>query len=68
MPILEKASSSTASSLITYRVGETQYVAVVVGMMNNHIRDITRHYRQWSSTKGAPGDRGGASIWVFALK
>ena len=57
-----------SSSLITYKVGGTQYVAVVVGMTNNHIRDITRHYRQWSSTEGAPGDRGGAAIWVFALR
>ncbi|MCZ6856325.1 MAG: PQQ-binding-like beta-propeller repeat protein [Gammaproteobacteria bacterium] len=57
-----------SSSLITYQVGETQYVAVVVGMTNNHVRDITRHYRQWSSTTGVPGEQGGASIWAFALK
>lgn len=56
-----------SSSLITYKVGDTQYVAVVVGMTNNHVRDITRHYREWSSTTGAPGDQGGASIWTFAL-
>ncbi len=56
-----------SSSLITYTVKGTQYVAVVVGMTNNHVRDITRHYRSWSSTKGSPGDAGGASIWVFAL-
>jgi alcohol dehydrogenase (cytochrome c) len=56
-----------SSSLISYQVGETQFVAVVVGMTNNHTRDITRHYRQWSSTTGAPGEQGGAAIWVFAL-
>lgn len=56
-----------SSSLITYQVGATQYVAVVVGMTNNFVRDITRPYRQLSSTEGAPGDQGGASIWVFAL-
>ncbi|HJN50657.1 MAG: PQQ-binding-like beta-propeller repeat protein [Pseudomonadales bacterium] len=55
------------SSLISYKVGEKQYVAVVLGMTNNFIRDITRHYRRWSNTKGKSGDRGGASIWVFAL-
>jgi|TARA_B100000315_G_scaffold259318_2_gene314887 alcohol dehydrogenase (cytochrome c) len=55
------------SSLISYKVADRQYVAVVVGMTNNFIRDITRHYRQWSKTEGKPGDRGGASIWVFAL-
>ncbi len=59
---------SPSSSLITYQVGDKQYIAVVVGMANNHIRDITRHYRQWSRTSGKPGDRGGASIWVFALQ
>ncbi|MFP6584025.1 MAG: PQQ-binding-like beta-propeller repeat protein [Candidatus Hydrogenedentota bacterium] len=57
-----------SSSVITYQVGETQYIAVVVGMTNNHVRDITGHYRRWSGTKGIPGDQGGASIWVFALK
>ncbi|MAI81017.1 MAG: hypothetical protein CL917_18905 [Deltaproteobacteria bacterium] len=56
-----------SSSLITYQVGRTQYVAVVVGMTNNHVRDITAHYRRWSSTKGVPGDQAGASIWAFAL-
>jgi len=70
-----------SSSLISYRVGETQYIAVVVGMTNNHVRDITRHYNLWRSaggqaegrmlgnpaTEGASGDRGGASVWVFAL-
>jgi alcohol dehydrogenase (cytochrome c) len=56
-----------SSSVITYRVGDTQYIAVVVGMMNNWIRDITRHYRQWSSTEGAAGDEGGGAVWAFAL-
>ena len=56
-----------SSSLITYSVNDKQYIAVIVGMTNNHVRDITRHYRRWSSTKGVPGDQGGASIWVFAL-
>lgn len=67
-----------SSSLITYKVGETQYVAVVVGMTNNHVRDITTHYRQWSATTGVKAwspaapegdiDRGGAAIWAFALQ
>jgi alcohol dehydrogenase (cytochrome c) len=56
-----------SSSIITYQVGATQYLAIVVGMTNNHVRDITRYYRQWSGTEGAPGDSGGASVWVFAL-
>lgn len=56
-----------SSSLITYQVGTTQYIAVVVGMTNNHVRDITRYFRRWSSSSGVPGDAGGASVWVFAL-
>ena len=57
-----------SSSLITYQANKVQYIAVVVGMTNNHVRDITKHYRRWSMTEGAPGDRGGASVWVFALQ
>lgn len=54
--------------VITYSVYDKQYVAVTVGMTNNHIRDITRSYRQFSKTKGASGDSGGGAIWVFALE
>ncbi len=56
-----------SSSLITYEVDDKQYVAVVVGMTNNHVRDITRFYRGWSGTEGEPGDQAGAALWVFAL-
>ena len=57
-----------ASSLITYKVADTQYIAVVVGMTNNWIRDINRPYRGWKKGQGInPGDNGSA-IWVFALK
>jgi len=56
-----------ASSVITYVVNDTQYIALVVGMTNNWIRDITKPFRRFSSTSGAPGDMAGASIWVFAL-
>jgi alcohol dehydrogenase (cytochrome c) len=58
-----------SSSLITYQVGETQYLAVVVGVTNNHIRDITGHFDRWktSDAKGNPGYEGGSAIWVFAL-
>ena len=57
-----------SSSVITYQVGETQYIAIVVGMTNNHVRDITGHYRRWSNTQGVPGDAGGAAVWVFEVK
>ena len=56
-----------SSSVITYQVGDKQYVAVVVGMTNNHVRDITRFYRGWSGMRGVPGDQAGAALWVFAL-
>ena len=57
-----------SSSIVTYGIDDKQYVADVVGMTNNHIRDITRAYRQFSSTKGSPGDHGGGAVWVFALE
>jgi alcohol dehydrogenase (cytochrome c) len=56
-----------SSSLVSYEVDGTQYVVVVVGMTNNHVRDITSHYRGFSETEGVPGDRGGASIWAFSF-
>ena len=56
-----------SSSIVSYSVNDKQYVAVVVGMTNNWVRDITKPYRRFTSTKGAPGDLGGAAIWVFAL-
>ncbi len=56
-----------SSSLITYLVDDIQYVAVVVGMTNNWVRDITSSFRRFTKTEGMPGDFGGASISVFAL-
>lgn len=63
-----KLDDAPSSSLVTYKVGDVQYIGVIVGMTNNHVRDITSFYRTLSGTKGVPGDAGGASIWVFALK
>ena len=56
------------SQVITYSIDGKQYIAVAVGFTNNHIRDITNAYRQFSGTKGRPGDMGGAALWVFALE
>lgn len=56
-----------SSSVVSYEVDGTQYIAVVVGMMNNWIRDVTRAYREWSGTTGSAGDQGGAAVWAFAL-
>ena len=63
-----------SSSLVTYSINDTQYIAVVVGMTNNFIRDITNANNHFSSSKGfssrksTPGRRGGAAVWVFALE
>jgi glucose dehydrogenase len=58
-----------SSSVITYSVGSTQYVAVVVGMRNNHINDMSRRYAAFRKTRGlaAAPPLTGAAIQVFAL-
>ena len=58
-----------SSSVITYTVGSTQYVAVVVGLRNNHINDLSRTYNAFRKNSGDTTDpplRSGAAIWVFA--
>ena len=58
-----------SSSVITYSVGSTQYVAVVVGLRNNHINDLSGNYNAFRKNRGdtsGPPLRGGAAIWVFA--
>ncbi|MDP3739294.1 MAG: PQQ-binding-like beta-propeller repeat protein [Hyphomonadaceae bacterium] len=58
-----------SSSVITYSVGQTQYVAVVVGMNNNHIGDQSRRYQAFRRARGAPAEapKGGPAVVVFAL-
>ncbi|MCH7959446.1 MAG: PQQ-binding-like beta-propeller repeat protein [Candidatus Hydrogenedentes bacterium] len=59
-----------SSSLVTYRIGDTQYIAVVVGLTNNHVRDWLKIYNEFSLSEGIPindSPKGGAAIWVFAL-
>ncbi len=61
---------SPSSSLITYIVGDIQYIAVVVGLSNNHVRDMTNVYRAYLRKEGQPpynSPKGGAAIWVFSL-
>ena len=58
-----------SSSVITYRVGTTQYVAVIVGLRNNHINDLFNTYTAFRKRHGdtsAAAVRSGAAIWVFA--
>lgn len=58
-----------SSSVITYSVGATQYVAVVVGIRNNHINDMSRRYQTFRRERGSPVEapKGEAGIVVFAL-
>ena len=58
-----------SSSIITYSAGPTQYVAVVVGLRNNHINDLSGTYSAFLKNRGETVTtlRGGAAIWVFAF-
>ena len=59
-----------SSSIITYSVGKTQYVAVVTGLRNNHINDLSRRYatfRRGRSLPVAPNPTGAPAVQVFAL-
>jgi alcohol dehydrogenase (cytochrome c) len=57
-----------SSSVITYSDGTTQYVAVVVGLRNNHINDLSGTYNAFRKRRGDASTplRSGAAIWVFA--
>ncbi len=41
-------------SVITYSVGDTQYVAVITGMRNTHMRDMAERYVAFRKTRGLP--------------
>lgn len=59
-----------SSSVVTYSVDGTQYVAVVVGQTNNHVNDWSRVYSRFAPDAGMPvndSPKGGAAIWAFAL-
>ena len=59
-----------SSSVVTYSIGNTQYVAVVVGLRNNHVNDLSRTYNAFRQRRGETDidpPHGGAAIWVFAL-
>jgi alcohol dehydrogenase (cytochrome c) len=59
-----------SSSVITYAVGQTQYVAVVVGLRNNHISDLSRRYQAFRRARNAsvPAPKGEPAVVVFTLK
>ncbi len=59
-----------SSGLITYKVGATQYVAVVVGFGNFHVggmRGMLPAETQSLEGGGNAPPKGGAAIWVFSL-
>ncbi len=65
-----KLDDAPSSSLITYRVEDKQYVAVVVGMRNFHIDGLSGTFGGLGVGSDAPRNnspKGGAAIWVFAL-
>jgi len=61
--------SAPSSSIITYAVGDTQYVAVVSGMNNNFVGDLSRRYAAFRDKRGRPPvpPRGLPAVEVFAL-
>jgi outer membrane protein assembly factor BamB len=61
--------SNPSSSVITYSVGQTQYVAVVTGMGNYHIGAMSGRYQQFRRDRGSPvtPPTGAPAIHVFAL-
>jgi alcohol dehydrogenase (cytochrome c) len=58
-----------SSSVITYSVGTTQYVALVTGLRNNHINDLMRTYQGFRRARGQSADlpKGAPAVVVFAL-
>jgi len=61
-----------STGIVSYAVAGIQYLAVVVGQENNHVRDwkgLMQYYAKTEGWKLAPRPLGkGAAIWVFALE
>ena len=62
-----KLDDLPSGSIVTYSIGGTQYIAVVVGLRNNHVSDLSRTYNAFRKRRGQTVDppTGGAAIWVF---
>src|SRR5262249_38713120 len=56
-------------SIITYAVGKIQYVALVTGLRNNQVNDLSRRYQAFRRGRGEtpPTPNGAPAIQVFAL-
>ena len=66
-----KLDDAPSSSLVTYRVDDRQYIAVVVGMKNFHIDGLAQTYREFGEKSDEPNKdapKGGAAIWAFSLE
>ena len=66
-----KLDDAPSSSLVTYRVDDRQYIAVVVGVRNFHIDGLAQTYQEFSEKSDEPNKdapKGGAAIWAFALE
>lgn len=66
-----KLEDAPSSSVITYAVNDTQYIAVVVGISNIHINAQKGLYagRETNMLQGsAPKSGGGAALWVFTVE
>ena len=58
-----------SSSVITYAVAGRQYLALVVGLRNNHVNDLSRTYQAFAKRRGVTLERpkGQPGVVVFAL-
>jgi alcohol dehydrogenase (cytochrome c) len=58
-----------SSSVITYAVAGRQYVALVVGLKNNHVNDLTRSYQVFRRARSQPAvaPKSTPEVVVFAL-
>ena len=61
--------ANPSSNLVSYSVGGVQYVAVVIGMTNNDVNDLSRRYQAFRRGRGETytPPRGTPSVVVFAL-
>jgi PQQ-dependent dehydrogenase (methanol/ethanol family) len=62
-----KLDDLPSGSIVTYTIGRTQYIAVVVGLRNNHVGDLSRTYNAFRKRRGdnVETPSGGAALWVF---
>jgi alcohol dehydrogenase (cytochrome c) len=59
-----------SSTIITYGINGTQYVAIVAGQTGYHVNDWARMYDIFAEPEGMPVNdqpKGAAAVWVFSL-